>query len=126
EMTAFFGSNPDEPWLGDGYVQVWRSDPQSFGGMDAGTQISLVFGGIAIIVLIIGGLGVLNIAMVTIKQRIREIGIRRSFGATSGRIFFSVMMESVVATVLAGILGIIISVILLKNEFLVKLVLPYE
>ena len=41
------------------------------------------------------------------RQRIREIGIRRSFGATGGRVFFAVMLESVVATFVAGIIGIV-------------------
>ena len=48
------------------------------------------------LVLFLGGLGVLNIGLVTVRQRIREIGVRRSFGATSGRIFAAVMLESVV------------------------------
>jgi putative ABC transport system permease protein len=61
--------------------------------------------------------------LVTIKQRVREIGIRRSFGATSGRIFFSVMMESVVATAVAGGLGVMISVALVTNPKLINSVL---
>ena len=56
---------------------------------------SLGVGGFA---LLLGGLGLLNIALVTVRYRIREIGIRRSFGATGGRVFFGVLMESVVAT----------------------------
>ena len=52
-------------------------------------------------------MSLLNIALVTIKQRVREIGIRRSFGATTSRVFFSVMMESVVATFVAGLVGVI-------------------
>ena len=45
-------------------------------------------------VILLGALGLVNIALVTVKQRVREIGIRRSFGATAGRVFFAVMMES--------------------------------
>jgi putative ABC transport system permease protein len=51
----------------------------------------------------------------TLKQRIREIGIRRSFGATANRVFFPVMMESVVATVVAGVVGVIVAVLIVKN-----------
>ena len=65
--------------------------------------------------LLLGALGLVNIALVTLKQRIREIGIRRSFGATAGRVFFSVMMESVVATVAAGVVGVIAAVLIVKN-----------
>lgn len=46
-------------------------------------------------------LGLVNISMVTVRQGIHEIGVRRSFGVTSRRIFFSIMLESVVATVVA-------------------------
>ena len=60
--------------------------------------------------------GLLNISLVTVKHRIREIGIRRSFGATAGRVFFSVMMESVVATVVAGIVGVMIAIAVVKNQ----------
>lgn len=69
---------------------------------------------ISILILFMGMLGLLNISLVTIGQRIREIGIRRSFGATSRRIFFSVMMESVVATTIAGAVGVLIAVLVLK------------
>ena len=65
--------------------------------------------------LLLGGLGLLNIALVTVRYRIREIGIRRSFGATSGRVFFGVLMESVVATTVAGIVGVVIAVAIIKN-----------
>jgi putative ABC transport system permease protein len=65
--------------------------------------------------LLLGGLGLLNIALVTVRYRIREIGIRRSFGATSARVFFGVLMESVVATTVAGVFGVVIAVAVIKN-----------
>lgn len=60
--------------------------------------------------LLLGGLGLVNISLVTVRYRIREIGIRRSFGATGGRVFFGVLMESVVATVVAGVVGVVLAV----------------
>lgn len=81
--------------------------------------LTWVIGGVAGLVLALGALGLLNIALVTVRQRIREIGIRRSFGASSGRIFFSIMMESVVATVVAGIAGVIVAVVLVTNPWTV-------
>ena len=68
--------------------------------------IKLLVTGVAILILLLGALGLLNISLVTVRHRIREIGIRRSFGATAGRVFFAVMMESVVATVVAGVVGV--------------------
>ena len=53
------------------------------------------------LILLLGALGLVNIAMVTVRGRIREIGVRRSFGATAARVFVAVMLESVVATVVA-------------------------
>ncbi|SMH29447.1 putative ABC transport system permease protein [Rathayibacter oskolensis] len=90
---------------------VYDSDP--FG------VLTWVIGGVAGLVLALGALGLLNIALVTVRQRIREIGIRRSFGASSGRIFFSIMMESVVATVVAGVVGVTLAVILVTNPWTV-------
>ncbi|MCC2309750.1 ABC transporter permease [Cellulomonas chengniuliangii] len=78
----------------------------------AATWIILGVGGFA---LLLGGLGLVNIALVTVRHRIREIGIRRSFGATSGRVFFGVLMESVVATFVAGLVGVVIAVAVVKN-----------
>ncbi len=71
--------------------------------------------GVGAFALLLGGLGLVNIALVTVRYRIREIGIRRSFGATSGRIFVGVLLESVVATVVAGLVGVVIAVAVVKN-----------
>lgn len=83
------------------------------GGLDRATQwVGIGVGGFA---LLLGGLGLVNIALVTVRYRIREIGIRRSFGATSGRVFFGVLLESVVATVVAGLVGVVLAVAIIKN-----------
>ena len=84
----------------------------------------LVIGGVAGLVLLLGAVGMLNISMVTVRYRVREIGIRRSFGATSGRIFFGVMMESVVATACAGLLGVMVAVAVVKNPWIQSKVAP--
>ncbi len=84
-----------------------------YNALDSATKwVVLGVGGFA---LLLGGLGLVNIALVTVRHRIREIGIRRSFGATSGRVFFGVLMESVVATVVAGLVGVVIAVAIIKN-----------
>lgn len=81
--------------------------------LDSAAQwVVLGVGGFA---LLLGGLGLLNIALVTVRYRIREIGIRRSFGATGGRVFFGVMMESVVATTVAGLVGVVVAVAVVKS-----------
>lgn len=100
--------------LGESYsVDVYRSDYGAF--MDDPTAaLRMLALGIGAVILLLGALGLLNIALVTVRQRIREIGIRRSMGATSGRVFFSVLMESVVATAVAGVVGVMLAVLLVK------------
>ncbi|MBG6053953.1 putative ABC transport system permease protein [Salinibacterium sp. CAN_S4] len=102
--------------LGDGWqVDVNRQDYLAFGGEDPLLPLKLIVGGVAILVLLLGALGLVNISLVTVRQRVREIGIRRSFGATAGRVFFAVMMESVVATLAAGVIGVFLAVLIVKS-----------
>ena len=109
--------------LGEGWqVDVSRQDYQVYAGEDPLLPLRLMVGGVALLVLLLGALGLVNISLVTVKQRIREIGIRRSFGATAGRVFFAVMMESVVATVAAGVVGVFIAVLVVKSPWVTDLV----
>jgi len=102
--------------LGEDFqVDVNRQDYLAWGdGSDPLLPLKLMVGGVAILILLLGALGLLTISLVTVRYRIREIGIRRSFGATGGRVFFSVMMESVVATFVAGAVGVMIAVLLTR------------
>lgn len=102
-------------------AQVYRGDYAAYGG-DPFLSTKLLVGAVALLVLLLGALGLVNIALVTLKQRIREIGIRRSFGATAGRVFFAVMMESVVATVVAGIFGVIAAILIVTNPWVEDLI----
>ena len=95
-------------------VEAYRTDyvaQQEQGGYDPFGPLYPVLAGIAALVLALGGLSLLNITLVTVRHRIREIGVRRSFGATGTRVFFSVMLESVVATVIAGGVGIVLVIL---------------
>lgn len=95
-------------------ADVWsNADGMASTGFDGPARwVAIGVGGFA---LLLGGLGLLNISLVTVRHRIREIGIRRSFGATSSRVFFGVMLESVVATVVAGAVGVVLAVAIIKN-----------
>lgn len=93
---------------------IWTDDPL--------LTIKLMISGVAVLVLLLGALGLVNIALVTVRQRIREIGVRRSFGATAARVFFAVMMESVVATVVAGVVGVVAAILIVKNPFVEDLI----
>lgn len=93
-------------------ISVSKPSTSSFSIDRAAKWVIVAVGGFA---LLLGGLGLVNIALVTVRHRIREIGIRRSFGATSSRVFFGVLMESVVATVFAGAIGVGLAVVGISN-----------
>jgi putative ABC transport system permease protein len=65
---------------------------------------------IAIISLLVGGIGVMNIMLASITERIREIGIRKAIGATFLDVFIQILVESVVIAVIGGIAGLVTSV----------------
>jgi len=65
---------------------------------------------IAIISLLVGGIGVMNIMLASITERIREIGIRKAIGATFLDVFIQILVESVVIAVIGGVAGLITSV----------------
>ena len=69
-------------------------------------MITLLLGSIAGISLLVGGIGIMNIMMVSVTERTREIGIRKALGATFGNIMLQFLIESVVMGVVGGILGI--------------------
>jgi len=64
---------------------------------------------IAAICLIVGGIGIANIMLSSISERVREIGIRKSVGATTGDVFIQILVESVVLTMLGGLMGLLTS-----------------
>lgn len=113
ELTGVITSDLTSMLGDEMQIDVYRLDPADFDVIDS--QLEWVIRGVSVIALGMGALGLLNIALVTVKYRVREIGVRRSFGATSGRVFFSVMMESVFATAVAGLFGVALAVAIVKN-----------
>ena len=100
--------------LGDGWrVSVTGGEHQDTGEEQLGTisRVIMIIGGI---IVFLGALGLLNVAIVTVRQRVREIGIRRAVGASVARVFFAVFMESVVATFVAGVIGVGIAVVVVR------------
>jgi putative ABC transport system permease protein len=61
---------------------------------------------IAAISLLVGGIGIMNIMLASITERIREIGLRKAIGAQNGAIFAQIIVESAVIAILGGILGV--------------------
>ena len=71
--------------------------------------LSILLGGIAGISLIVGGIGIMNIMLVTVTERTREIGIRKAIGANRGTILRQFLMEAVVLCMLGCAIGIFLS-----------------
>ena len=78
------------------------------------TMITLLLGSIAGISLIVGGIGIMNIMMVSVTERTREIGIRKAIGATYNSIMLQFLIESTMISILGGIIGIAVGIGLSK------------
>ncbi len=74
------------------------------------TMITLLLGSIAGISLIVGGIGIMNIMMVSVTERTREIGIRKAIGATYNSIMMQFLIESTMISILGGIIGIFLGI----------------
>jgi putative ABC transport system permease protein len=70
--------------------------------------LSLLITGIAGISLVVGGIGIMNIMLVSVRERTREIGVRRAIGATQGQILVQFLMEAVVLSLMGGFIGLVI------------------
>ncbi len=75
---------------------------------------NIVLGAIAGISLLVGGIGIMNIMLASVMERIREIGVRRATGATQKDIVFQFLAESTFISISGGILGVLLGVIMAK------------
>lgn len=73
---------------------------------DVTGTLMIVLGGIAAISLIVGGIGIMNIMIVSVTERTREIGIRKAIGAKKVNILIQFLIESLIITGIGGLIGI--------------------
>ena len=109
--------------------QIRKSDGILETLKDATVQIRLGTIAIALMTLFGAAIGLMNIMLVSVTERTREIGIRKALGATRFNIMFQFLMEAIVITILGGIVGIILGIIV---GFLValaikgKFIIPFQ
>ena len=76
------------------------------------TSMSVVLGGIAGIALLVGGIGIMNIMLVTVTERTREIGIKKSIGAPRREIVTQFLVEAAILSAMGGVIGIALGYLL--------------
>ncbi len=74
--------------------------------------MTYMLAGIASIALLVGGIGIMNMMLVSVSERKQEIGLRKAMGAAPGRIQLQFLLESVVLSLLGGIIGVILGMLL--------------
>ena len=98
--------NPDDKealWIWD-TLQGSKFTERIFGVM------TLFFGAVALLTLALGGIGVMNIMLVAVTERTREIGVRKALGATARDIRRQFLVESAIITIVSGVTGLIVGV----------------
>ncbi len=100
-LSDALNSNTSSYTLENGNDAMAESDEET-------ASMSIVLGGIACIALLVGGIGIMNIMLVTVTERTREIGIKKAIGAQRSVIITQFLVESAVLSSAGGIIGIII------------------
>ncbi|MCD8188294.1 MAG: ABC transporter permease [Ruminococcus sp.] len=81
---------------------------------DVTDTMSLLLAGIAAISLVVGGIGIMNIMMVSVSERTREIGIRKAIGAKRRHIMLQFLCEACILSVLGGLIGLLLSFVTIR------------
>ena len=106
----------------NGYCQVYSDNSSADAIQTQSNMQAMVLGGIAAISLLVGGIGIMNIMLVTVTERTREIGIRKAIGAERKSIIVQFLIEAAVICGIGGLIGIFIGYLgtLIAGKFLLN------
>lgn len=76
------------------------------------STMTYMLAGIASIALLVGGIGIMNMMLVSVTERTKEIGLRKAMGATPGRIQMQFLIESIVLSLLGGFIGVLLGILI--------------
>ena len=108
-LSGFLTGLTNNGKSGSGYVDNSNQWQQNIN--EQATMMSLVLGGIAAISLLVGGIGIMNIMLVTVTERTREIGIRRAIGAERASIVTQFLIEAAMLCGIGGLVGMVLGTI---------------
>lgn len=131
EITQFYVSSADEDSMEQAEMKLEQILLERFGNdedafsiqnqsdvmeamQEVGNTMSMMLGGIAAISLLVGGIGIMNIMLVSVTERTKEIGIRKAIGAGKGSIMLQFLLEAMMVSLSGCMVGIVSSWIALK------------
>ena len=118
-LTVYLGKIKNRN-AGDFYTSTVADEMGSIDSLMGG--LSMAVGGIAAISLLVGGIGIMNIMLVSVTERTREIGIRKALGAQESTILTQFVVEAGVTSALGGCLGIVLGYVV---SAIINQILPY-
>ena len=92
----------------DDDFEIWNMTQMVESLQQSAWVMSALLGAVASISLLVGGIGIMNIMLVSVTERTREIGIRMAIGARAGDIRLQFLLEALVLSLLGGALGILL------------------